>query len=425
MDGEILENSYCTPLYKNRDYWILYSGQVISQIGNSFFEIALPWYMYTLTGSKGLLGLTGFIDSLPMLAALFTGVFVERWNKKSTMMASDGVRSLAAIGIFLVAILSPQIRSGTLMGLYTLMFILSFAGTFFSPANTALLPLIIRDDQLKQAMGYSQSASAFSRLVGTFGGGGLLTLFGAPTLFLLNAVSFLISVFTLRFIRIQRTVQPASECNGKEHRFFAEWKEGVTIIFRNREILRNQVFALIANFVLGPLEIVMVAWVKGPMNGTAYDLGVINGCFAIGVLISGFFIRLLPKHIHPRFYVFGGSTMMGLCIVLMSLEPRLWYAVGLALVSSFALGIMNATVGAMFIEAIPVNLRARVGGASNALDRLAVPAGLALFGFLIIVIPLSWILIIIGVFVILSGLLFIPNLVTKTPAELGLLDMDS
>ena len=116
---------------------------------------------------------------------------------------------------------------------------------------------------------------------------------------------------------------------------------------------------------------------------------------------------------------------MGLCIVLMSLEPRLWYAVGLALVSSFALGIMNATVGAMFIEAIPVNLRARVGGASNALDRLAVPAGLALFGFLIIVIPLSWILIIIGVFVILSGLLFIPNLVTKTPAELGLLDMDS
>lgn len=388
----------------------------MSQVGNSFFGIALPWYVFAMTGSKGLLGLTGFVDSLPIVAALFTGVFVERWNKKSTMIVSDVVRSLAALGMFLVTILSALHNVWTLPMLYSLMFILSFMGTFFNPASTAMLPMIIRDDQLKQAMGYSQSAGAFSRLVGTFGGGSLLSLFGAPVLFLVNGISFLVSVFSLGIIHMPKKCPITEGIKIEKRRFWAEWREGLIVIYRNKQILRNQAFALVANFVLGPLEIVTVAWVKGPMDGTGTDLGLVNGCFAVGALISGFCVRFLPKRLHPRWHVFGGCAVMGLCIFLMGLYPKPWYAMVIAFTQSFALGLINATVGGMFIEAIPTHLRARVGGASNALDGLAIPAGLAAFGYIITVLPLPWVYGIIGAFVICSGLSFIPN-ITSSEAE--------
>jgi DHA3 family macrolide efflux protein-like MFS transporter len=159
----------------------------------------------------------------------------------------------------------------------------------------------------------------------------------------------------------------------------------------------------------------MVAWVTGPMHGTATDLGLVNGCFAVALLMSGFCVKFLPKRLHPRFYVFGGCIIMGMCAVLVGVYPNPWYTMVIAFVFSFALGIINATVSGMFMEAIPAHLRARVGGASNVLDRLAIPVGLAVFGFLIAFLPLPWVFAIIGLFVILSGLPFIPNIVRMTP----------
>lgn len=398
---------------KNRNFSILLSGQLISQLGNSLFLLALPWYVYVSSGSKGALVLTGFVLALPGIAGLFSGVFVDRWNKRATMIISDVLRCVLSA---FIAWFAWHGHGHLVLLVVILVLIMQFVGTFFSPAEGTLLPIVVGEEQLASANGINQSSSAVVQLAGSFGGGALLSLLGAPVLFIYNAASFLISIISLGFLRITETI---NRSDNQSPSFMRELGDGWRFIISSKLVQSLIVAGLIANFALAAVDIGMTAWVKGPMHGSAFSFGVINGIFFVGVMLGGVFLARLTKVVHIKAIVQYGLILAGVGTCLTGAWANLYWNSAVWFVSGIVISLMNSSLSTYVMQIVPTELRGRVFGTWGALNVMAAPLGIALFGVLMLHVRLSVLFTVMGVLCVIGGLiLFLPSVrrETVTPA---------
>lgn len=384
-------------ILKNRNFAILFSGQLISTVGNSLFTIALLWYIMDSTNSKGALALTGFALTLPSVAGFFVGVLIDRWKKRSTMILSDSVRALILITLFFISIHAhPSIFLiiGLVLGLQLI-------GLFFSPSVMALLPELIPHEDIPSAMGLNQSGSAFAQLSGLVGGGAFLAILGAPLLFLSDAITFIISVASLFFIRVTEIIKPKSNSS-----LAREWWSGLRTIIEYKLILRVVLAACVANFAMAPFDVMLTVWVKGPLHGSALTLGLINGSLLGGIICGGAVLGWITQRVTVKRVLISGFILFGACIAMVGAYPNQIWDMVVTFLSGIAMGGLNGTIGAMAIQVVPKEMRGRIFGTLQALATISMPCGMALFGFLMVHIPLIYIFLLIGLCTVISGLSF-------------------
>ncbi|MBX6773244.1 MAG: MFS transporter, partial [Chloroflexi bacterium] len=263
-------------LLRQRNFAVVFAGQLVSQAGNNLFNIALPWYVYSRTGSKAALTLAGLAVTVPALAGLFSGVWVDRWPKVPTMVATDVLRALLCLALYLVTAAGAPVA-----WLLLLVLLLQLAGTFASPALLAFLPRVVALGELPAASGLFQSGTGLAQLGGMLAGGILLDLLGAPLLFLLDGLSFLVYVAGLVLLRLPPESRAELRGGGS---LLAEWLAGFRLLFRSRMVRRVLLATVVANFALAPTDLLLTAWVKGPLGGSAALLGVVYGGFFAGMV---------------------------------------------------------------------------------------------------------------------------------------------
>ncbi|MDP4147455.1 MAG: MFS transporter [Bacillota bacterium] len=384
-------------ILKNRNYAILFSGQLVSTIGNNLYTIALPWYVYSITGSKKALVLSGLSVFIPHIAGLFVGTFTDRWIKKDTMIWVDLLRGIITI---LLAVLA--IKHVSFYYFIALVFLLQLVGSFFSPASSAMTPLLVEKEDLPSAFGLSQSGNAVAQLIGTVGGGALFGLIGAPLLFFSNGISFFLSVLSLCFIRIQETIHHENISNS----FIQNWLNGIQMIYRSKSILRIIAAGLLANFGLAPLEITFTAWIKGPMHSNSFSFGLINAGFLTGLLIGGLLMPIIRKRINSINTLKYGLLFIGIWIALIGVFPNFYWALSVMTIVGIALALVNTSLDVLLVDIVPQHMRGRVFGAFNGLIVLSGPIGLSILGSLLSYISLSWMFVIIGALSLVGGLIY-------------------
>jgi MFS family permease len=160
-------------LWRNRDYLLLWGGQVISNIGNEVSTIAFPLLVLLVTGSPAQ---AGFISALRVLTyvllVLPAGAIVDRWDRKRMMIICDTVRTLCLASIPVALIFGHL----TLVQLYIAAFFEEVFGTFFNIAEGSCLPLVVEKEQLTEAMGKVQATTGIAALFGPPLGGVLFAL---------------------------------------------------------------------------------------------------------------------------------------------------------------------------------------------------------------------------------------------------------
>src|SRR2546425_3171246 len=185
------------PLWRNHNYLLLQGGQLVSYIGNQQQGIALPLLVLALSGSVVQAGLAVSLSTIAVLVVSpLAGVLADKWNRKRTMVICDAGRML----ITLTIPLALWFHALTMPQLYIVVTLAGVLGTMFSVANTAALPNVVTRDQLPVALSQSQAAYSCVRTFGSLLGGILYSL-GEVFPFLVNAVSFGASVFSLGLIR--------------------------------------------------------------------------------------------------------------------------------------------------------------------------------------------------------------------------------
>lgn len=387
-------------LWKNNNFVILFSGQMVSAFGDNLYGIAILWYVFALTHSKADLTITGFGTTLPPLLGLFVGVWVDRWRKKTVMIVSDIARGGLLFSLFLLT----RSAHPSFWWVLALIVLVEGVGTLFDPAAAALMPRIVARHQFASASGIQQSAGALASLGGSLGGGALIGIIGAPLLFLSDAISFLASVLSLPFVRVTEAKRSR---DGKATSLVQEWREGWQVILKSRYLTQSGISSAVTNFSLAGTGVLLTAWARDGLHGTAFTLSELLSGLLVGAIVGGLTVGWVGRKFRYRLIV--AITLMGLGggISAVALWANPYWDIASMAFAGLMLGWVDGLGGAIRMMVVPEDVRGRVFSTMRTLGRIAMPLGAAVLGVLMVYIPLWIALVLTGVGPIVSGISYL------------------
>jgi len=188
--------SYFRLLRGNRNFRLLWSAQVVSELGDWFYTLAIYSLLLDLTGKASSVALALVLQLLPQtLITPTAGVVNDRKRRKSVMIAAD----LARLCIVLSMLLA---RSPAMVWIiYPLLILETFAIAFFEPARTAVVPNICPPEDILVANTLSSTTWSLNLALGSALGGAVAVLFGRDSVFVINAATFAISAVLIGRMR--------------------------------------------------------------------------------------------------------------------------------------------------------------------------------------------------------------------------------
>jgi predicted MFS family arabinose efflux permease len=301
-------------LRANRNYRFTWTGQVVSEVGDNFNNIAVFSLALANTGSglavAGILLARGFAV---MLAGPISGVLLDRMDRRRIMILSDLVRAAVAIA-FIFAI--PQGRTGPLFLLSSL---LMFASPFFTSGRASILPSIATRDELHAANSLTQLTQWSTITIGSFLGGAVVMSFGYRLAFAFNAASFLFSALCISRLSLPEGFRPRrsdsledSLSENKVMRPWHEYKEGLRYMRPSPLIFGVGLVAVGWATGGGAAQILFslfgeIVFRRGP-NG----IGVIWGCAGVGLIIGA----IVAHRIGKRLSFSGYKGTISICYVI-------------------------------------------------------------------------------------------------------------
>jgi MFS family permease len=282
-----------------RDFRLLWTGMTVSLLGDGVFLVAIAWQVYLLSDAPTALAVVGLAMTVPhLLFLLLGGVVSDRIDRRRVMLAADVVRGLA-IGAMGVLSVTGAVE------LWHLMVLSAFygAGTaFFGPAFDAIVPDIVPPGLLGEANSLDQFVRpAALRLMGPAVGGALIAAVGVGWAFVLDGVSFAVSIVTLLLMRphpIER--EAAGESASREIR------EGFSYVRAHVWLWGTFAAATIAYLLfMGPTEVLVPFVVKNDLGGGAGTLGLVFAMGGVGAIGAAAIMgqRGLPRRFITFMYV--------------------------------------------------------------------------------------------------------------------------
>ncbi|AKI97832.1 MFS transporter [Kosmotoga pacifica] len=400
-----------------KNFWLYTLGRLVSLIGSGIQSLALSLYILDVTGSGMMMGTFLVVTTLPrVLFAPLAGVVGDRFNRKGIMVYLDFARGAL---IFLLAfIVYKNLLSLTVI--YVSQLIISTLDIFFDPATGAMLPDIVPKEKLTRANSILGAVNSFSYIVGPAMGGVLYPL-GIGIVFILNASSFVISGISEMFIEYKQTTEK-KKMTVKQ--FFEDLKGGLAFLKNRSDILLIMTFAMITNFLMVPVFMVVVPYFARTIVGfNSQQYGVLNSTWVMGVLLGNLFIASFLSKTNPGklfdIGLYGQIVVLFVFNILMFpalmtyLGGASWAYLG-ALAASFTIiGMLNAFVNTpltvFFQRTIPTEVRSRVFSVLSVLSQLIVPLGTALYGFFVDRMPAHYLVL---VALLLTVCVSIPFIVT-------------
>src|SRR5579862_9111827 len=217
-------NDFFALLKSNRNYRFTWSGQMVSEVGDHFNNIAVFSLALANTGSGLVVAGILIARAIPaMVAGPIAGVMLDRWDRKRIMICSDLVRAVIAIAFLL------GIPAGRTWLLYLLSGLLMFASPFFTAGRASILPSIATRDELHTANSLTQLTQWTTVTIGSFLGGSSVTAFGYKIAFVFNAMSFLFSALCISRLRVAKgfRAERSGLTEDRVARPWHEYKEGL------------------------------------------------------------------------------------------------------------------------------------------------------------------------------------------------------
>jgi MFS family permease len=361
------------PLRRNRDFLLLWSGQVVSTVGTRITSLAYPLLVLALTRSPAKAGVVGFAQTLPfLLLYLPAGALVDRWNRKWVMLASDGGRALA-LGSIAIALALDRL---TLLQIALVAFVEGSLYVFFQLAETAALPNVVPKPQLANAIAQNQARDQGAHLAGQPLGG---LLFGISQLlpFAFDAVSYTVSFTTLLLVRAQ--LQQRRE--RARTRLRAEILEGIAWLWRQRFLRSIALLIGATNFVHNALPLLVIIRAK-ELGASPALIGVLFAFFGVGAIAGALVGPWVQRHVHARTVVIGWLWVWAVEAALLIVMPNA-LALGMVLGAGSLFGVSFNVVTATYRYAlVPDRLQARTTSVVRLIAWGTIPLGQLVAGLL-------------------------------------------
>jgi Na+/melibiose symporter-like transporter len=368
-----------------RDLRLVLSAGLISMSGDWVLTIGLMYRVYVLTGSTVASALTMASSFAPqVLLGAVAGVFADRWDRKWTMI---GANLLLAAGLLpLLLVRGP----GQVWIVFAVMFWEGCVQQFFSPAQQAMVPRLVPEDELLTANAVSGQVSNLSRLTGSALGGIIAAVGGIMAVTLADAASFLISAALLALVAASGRMADREACRGSARTRLAllraELRDGLRLSAQHRVLRALMIFALVTSVGEGIMGTLFTPFVEHVLHGSSQEFGLVVAAQAVGGIAGGMVVASLGHRVRASRLLSCGAIVFGLVDLAIFLYPLGYVAVWPAAVGMVVVGIPGALCLAglitLFQRSSEDSYRGRVFGAISTLEGVTILAGTLGAGFL-------------------------------------------
>ena len=405
----------------NRNFTLLVLGQGISSMGDFVYSTTLLIWVFALGGSAAAVSGVLVAQALPMFVlGPVAGVFVDRWHRLRTMLSSDLTRAVIA--------LLPLLAPGPLRlpAIYTSVLLISAISCFFNPARSAVIQVIVSEEQQPQAASMSQVTFALAIILGPALASPLYFLVGPVIAVSINSVSYVLSACFLWRMRVptadllpsafkSKTGSLEQASSGIEA-ILREMRAGFGFVLKTRTLLTITILLLIGMFGAGAINALDIIFVTQRLHASADLYGYLSAASGLGMLFGAVFAGLLAKRVPARRMLAGSVFLLGLGLSIYALQVWFIAALVLSFLFSMTQGGIEVSFGPMLMHVTPRHLMGRVQSVLNtAMFGASVLSG-ALAGFLGVLMPVYLLLLSGGLLIALAGVFGWLALPTPPPA---------
>ena len=420
----------------NRNFALLWSGQIISIIGDFVFDTILILWIATLIAqgqSWAPLAVSGILlsASLPVfIIGPIAGVFVDRWNKRRTMLWMDALRAVLILLLLLPAGFLPlpfldaaRLPISWQLGfIYGTVFLTSTCTQFFGPALFALIGDIVDEPYRARAAGLTQLIASLGTVIGPSLATLLFFKVGVHWALLLNALSFVVSFLAILVIRPPQTV--VSGELERQGNFLREFGQGIRFYTGNRVLMTILISVTLVMAGAGALNALGIFFVTQNLHTPVSLFGFLSSVLGAGSIVGAALASTLAQRLGLTRTFWLSLVAAGVLVLvyarLTSLVP--------ALVVLFLIGLVTTAVdvaaGPLVLNVTPRELVGRVAALLNPALTLVTMLSIAVAGYLYSTVlqsfhatlvgitfgPIDTIFTVTGILVVVGGLYAMVNL---------------
>jgi MFS family permease len=352
---------------------VLWTSQVVSTVGMRVSTIAYPLLVLALTGSPAAAGVVAFAQTAPYLVLyLPAGAYVDRWDRRRTMLVCEAGRTL----VLATVAISASLGVASVPLLAVLAFIEGSLFVFFDLCEGAALPRIVPAEQLPAAIAQNQARTQGADLVGQPLGGILFGL-GREFPFAFHALGHAVSFAAILSIR-----KPLQEARAAAPgRLRSAIAEGLRTVWRQAFLRASVLLIAGQNFAWSALVLVLI--VRAQALGAGPELiGLMFGIMGAGAIAGALVAPWIRTRVRIRPLVVGISWLWAALVALMAVLPDVLAIGGVMGLASVGGPVVNVAIGNAVYEATPDRLLGRVRSVAKAIAWSAIPPGSLAAGLL-------------------------------------------
>ena len=353
----------------------LWAAQVVSVFGDFLAIFAVISYVsFNLHASAGQVTLITVSFMIPFaIVGPVAGVFVDRWNVKRTMIASDLIRGVLCLAL---------VFAGNVWQIYAILFLLSTVSTFFVPAQSVTLRTIVPKEGLLAANALVQQAFQVMRIISPALAGAIVGGFGASTCYYLDSITFAFSASMIATLVIAREPVVPSKDSHPVKVVLDDLFAGVKFIFTHPTIsfvILAMAAGMFAVSCFGPL---IAVYVRDELQATVLAFGIINSMIGVGMIVGTLAISRFAKEVSKTHLALWGLFTMGSFVVVLAAFKT---------IAAASVGMLGLGIGVIFVIVAaqtlmqgltPMEMIGRVSASFMAVLTIAQLVGLVISGSL-------------------------------------------
>ncbi|ASN06967.1 MFS transporter [Virgibacillus necropolis] len=308
-------------MLRERNFLMLWLGQLVSIFGGRFSELVIPWIVLEITDSPIKAAIVAISTHIaPLLFSLPVGVWIENRPKKKIAMSAELIRAIMmSLLVFVI-----YIDQFNVMVISSILFITGIAGLFFTISINSLLPGIAGRKRLVEAYNYLEAADAVSTLIGPLLAGFALTAIGAAATLGIDAFSFLLSFIGIACLTIREKVSNKNQQSTEK----GSWKQvlvGLKLLFSTKIQRFITLNLAVLNFSTHSVSLLAIVYANQVLGLTAAETGILLSGAGAGNIV-GIFLMHRVKDMHWNKLYGTILVVSGLGVMLIAISSTLWSA---------------------------------------------------------------------------------------------------
>lgn len=384
-----------------RKFTILWTGQFISLISSSAVNFAIIIWLSLKTGSAEVLAFSAIAALLPQaLIGPFAGVYIDRWNRKRTMIFADGFVAVCTLCMSL----SFYFGYESLLLIYVMLGLRSVGSAFHMPAMQASIPLLAPQSELLRIAGINQIIQSVSGIAGPALGAFAIGMLSIGNVLLLDILGALFAIISLFFIHIPNP-KPEEKASGFSH-IWNDMRTAFREISFNKGLSFLFLYSIIGLFCIMPIAVLFPLLTINHFKGDKFEISVIEIIWGVGMLIGGGLLGIWKTKINKVIIINLMHIVIGLTFAWsgwLSYNHFTFFVV-LTAIGGISASLYNASFTTIIQEEIKSNMLGRVFSLYYSFSVLPSIIGLLFTGIIADFIGINRTFIILGLLIIVTGI---------------------